>query len=62
MMAARHSPFAITSEARDIWLESYIIILKKLDMDEKLKASFWKYLDIFSIWMMNTHGGSTFHM
>jgi len=61
MMAARHSPFAITSEARDIWLESYSMILKELDMDEKLKASFWKYLDIFSIWMMNTHGGSGFH-
>jgi len=42
-------------------LESYSMILKELDMDEKLKASFWKYLDIFSIWMMNTHGSAGFH-
>lgn len=54
MMAARHSPFAITQEARKIWLESYAIILSKLDMPEELKESFWKYIDIFSIWMMNT--------
>lgn len=54
MMAARHAPFAITQEARRIWLESYIIILSKLDMPEDLKRSFWNYLDIFSIWMMNT--------
>ncbi len=60
MMAARHAPCAITSKARDIWLESYIIILKKLDVDEKLKESFWKYIDIFSIWMMNTHDSSSF--
>lgn len=54
MMAARHSPFAITQEARRIWLESYIIVLNQIDMPEDLKKSFWNYLDIFSIWMMNT--------
>jgi hemoglobin len=30
------------------------MILKPLDMPEDLKKSFWNYLDIFSIWMMNT--------
>lgn len=55
MMAARHSPFAITQEARRIWLESYIIVLSNLDLEDELKQSFWNYLDIFSIWMMNTH-------
>jgi len=54
MMAARHAPFKITPEARRIWLESYIIVLTNLDMSEELKESFWKYLDIFSIWMLNT--------
>jgi hemoglobin len=54
MMAARHAPFAITQEARRIWLESYIIVLQQLDMSEELKESFWNYIDIFSIWMMNT--------
>lgn len=54
MMAARHSPFAITQEARRIWLESYAMILTQLDMPEELKASFWRYIDVFSVWMMNT--------
>lgn len=54
MMAARHSPFKITQEARKVWLESYIEVLKKLDMSDELKQSYWNYLDIFSIWMMNT--------
>ena len=54
MMAARHSPFKINQNARRIWLESYILVLKDLEVDEGLKQSFWNYLDIFSIWMMNT--------
>lgn len=54
MMAARHQPFRITPEARRIWLEAYIIVLSNLDMPDDLKQSFWDYLDIFSIWMMNT--------
>jgi hemoglobin len=53
-MVGRHMPFKITQSARNIWLESYIIILSKLDMEDRLKESFWKYLDIFSIWMLNT--------
>ena len=40
MMAARHQPFAITPEARRIWLESYIMILTPLDMpDDSFKSS-----------------------
>ena len=54
MMAGRHAAFAITQSARQIWLESYIIVLSKLDMPDNLKQSLWNYLDIFSIWMMNT--------
>ena len=56
-MAARHAPFKITPEARRIWLESYIVILSNLDMSDELKKSFWTYIDIFSIWMMNTVEG-----
>lgn len=55
MMAMRHASFAITQEARRIWLESYAIVLNEMDMPEELKESFWSYLDIFSIWMMNTN-------
>ena len=29
-------------------------VLEKLDLNEDLKRSFWDYLDIFSIWMLNT--------
>lgn len=54
MMAARHAPFAITQNARKIWLESYAIVLSQLDMPDELKESFWNYIDIFSVWMMNT--------
>ncbi|NQY20648.1 MAG: globin [Campylobacteraceae bacterium] len=54
MMAARHSPFKIDAKARIIWLEAYITILEKLDIPDDVKESFWKYLDIFSIWMLNT--------
>ena len=54
MMAGRHAAFKITPEARMIWLESYIKVLEPLDMPDDLKQSFWNYLDIFSIWMLNT--------
>lgn len=54
MMVGRHQAFKITPNARKIWLESYAIILNQLDMPEDLKVSFWNYLDIFSIWMMNS--------
>lgn len=55
-MVARHSPFKINQEARRIWLESYIMVLSQLDMSDELKQSFWNYIDIFSIWMLNTPG------
>lgn len=54
MMAARHAPFKINPEARRVWLESYAMVLAQYDMPEELKKSFWNYIDIFSIWMMNT--------
>jgi len=53
-MVGRHAPFRITAEARNIWLESYIMVLNSLDMSDELKESFWNYLDIFSIWMINS--------
>ena len=53
MMAGRHAAFKITPEARLVWLESYIKVLEPLEMPEDLKQSFWNYLDIFSIWMVN---------
>lgn len=54
MMVKRHMPFKITPSAREVWLKSYIKVLEKLDIEDSLKISFWNYLDIFSIWMMNS--------
>lgn len=55
MMVKRHAPFKITPNARVVWLECYIEILKDLDMPDDLKQSFWNYLDIFSMWMINSN-------
>jgi len=54
MMVARHQPFKITLNARLIWLESYKNALENLELEDELKQSFWNYIDIFSIWMINT--------
>jgi hemoglobin len=55
-MIARHMPFRITAKARETWLELYIPIFEKLEekVPEVLIKSFWDYLDIFSLWMINT--------
>ncbi len=59
-MVGRHAPFRITAEARNTWLGIYIPLLQELKthdgqpMPEELVRSFWNYLDIFSIWMINT--------
>ncbi len=53
-MAARHAPFKITPEARIVWLETFAKALEKTNLEEELIESFWKYLDIFSIWMINS--------
>jgi len=56
-MIGRHAPFRIDARAREVWLELYIPILQKLKEEgvtETSLKSFWNYLDIFSIWMINT--------
>ncbi len=56
-MIGRHAPFAIDTKAREVWLELYkplILELKENGVTETSLNSFWKYLDIFSIWMINT--------
>ena len=54
MMAARRSRFSITPEGRIVWLECYREVLQKLNAPENLITSFWNYLNIFSVWMVNT--------
>lgn len=53
-MIVRHLPFKITPKARLVWLEMYSKALDETILDEELKNSFWIYIDIFSIWMINT--------
>ncbi len=56
-MVGRHAPFKIDAAAREVWLELYkplILELKDADVTETSLQSFWNYLNIFSIWMINT--------
>ena len=58
-MIGRHAPFRIDANARKIWLELYkplIEELKENGVTETSLYSFWGYLNIFSIWMINTQG------
>lgn len=50
----RHLPFTITPEGREEWLRCYREVLQKLDLPEEVLASFWKYIDVFSNWMVNS--------
>ncbi len=54
MLINRHAPFAITTEGRKIWLSCYRIALLETGMPEHLIRSFWEYINVFSIWMVNT--------
>lgn len=58
MLIKRHAPFAVTPEARVVWLECYQQVLKKLDIDEDLILSFWNYINVFSHWMINSDSQS----
>ena len=50
----RHLPFTITAEGRIEWLRCYREVLQKLDLPDEVIASFWKYIDVFSNWMVNS--------
>ncbi|MBA3025700.1 MAG: globin [Sulfurimonas sp.] len=56
-MVGRHAPFRIDEASRKSWLSLYIPLLEAL-VDEGITPeyieSFWNYLDIFSMWLVNT--------
>jgi len=56
-MVGRHAPFRIDEKGRKIWLGLYRPLLEALE-DEGINPeyieSFWNYLNIFSMWMVNT--------
>lgn len=54
MLIKRHAPFAITPEARVVWLQCYQRVLSKLEIEENLILSFWNYINVFSHWMINS--------
>lgn len=54
LMTKRHEPFEITAKGRETWLGCYQDILPRLELTENLILSFWNYLNIFSLWMVNS--------
>jgi len=56
-MVGRHAPFRIDEAGRVTWLSLYIPLLESL-VDEGITPeyieSFWNYLDVFSMWLVNT--------
>ncbi len=56
LMTQRHAPFAITPQARVVWLECYQQLLPGLSLPDEVVLSFWNYLNVFSLWMINTKG------
>jgi len=57
-MVGRHAPFAITPEARLHWLVLFEEALQPLvgKISDENMQSFWDYINVFSIWMINTRG------
>ena len=57
-MRERHAPFAITAESRLHWLIAFEDALKPLEgsVKEENLQSFWNYINVFSIMMINTQG------
>ena len=56
-MVGRHAPFRIDEQSRKVWLELYIPLLEALEeegINPQYIESFWNYLDIFSMWVVNT--------
>lgn len=56
-MVGRHAPFRIDEDARKSWLELYIPLLMELEdegVTQKYIESFWNYLNLHSMWMVNT--------
>ena len=56
-MVGRHAPFRIDEAGRKSWLALYAPLLEALvdeGITEEYIQSFWNYLDVFSMWLVNT--------
>lgn len=56
-MVKAHEPFSITERARREWLGCMEEILKKTDISDEAKQSFWNYLETFSKHTVNVDTG-----
>lgn len=54
MLVKRHEPFKITPAAREVWLHCYRKALVEQDLPEKVLCDYWRYIDEFSTWMVNS--------
>lgn len=55
MMKKRHAPFRITPDARLHWLRCFKQALEPVvKCSDVNKQSFWNYINVFSIWMINS--------
>ncbi len=54
MLAQRHLKFKINPSARLTWLECYREVLKNIEIEEKIIQSFWNYLNVLSMRMVNS--------
>lgn len=57
-MRQRHMPFAIDEQARQVWLDCFKTTLIKAELKYHFPLehmdNFWRFLDRFSAWMVNT--------
>jgi hemoglobin len=56
-MVKAHEPFSITEKARTEWLGCMQEILRKTDISQEAKQSFWNYLEVFSKHTVNVDTG-----
>jgi len=52
-MRARHMPFLITEEARQVWLDCFLRAMEDLPFPAEFAPEFKRFLDEFSAWMVN---------
>jgi len=53
-MVKAHEPFSITEKARREWLGTMEEVLRKTDISDEAKQSFWDFLEKFSKHTVNT--------
>ncbi|XPV69744.1 MAG: globin [Halarcobacter sp.] len=56
-MIKAHEPFSITEKARTEWLGCMEEVLKKTEISDEAKESFWSYLESFSKHTVNVDTG-----